>query len=168
MSSTVQVDYNLPERFDLTYAGSDGKMHRPVIIHRAPFGSMERFCGVLIEHFGGKFPTWLSPTQVAIATISEKHKEYGRMLEEKLHELGIRVDSDFSDATIGKKIKNLRKLKPPYTLILGDNEVENSQVSIRGLNNIQRNGINIEQFVSEILEEINSKNNGYNLTPEVN
>jgi len=163
---TVQVDYNLPERFDLQYAGSDGKMHRPVMIHRAPFGSMERFCGVLIEHFAGKFPTWLSPTQVAIATISEKHSGYGEMIAERLHVLGIRVDTDFSDATIGKKIKNLRKLKPPYTLIIGDEEVNNSQVSIRGLNNAQRNGIPLEQFISEIIEEINSKNKNYNLTPK--
>ncbi len=165
---TVQVDYNLPQRFNLNYAGADGKMHRPVMIHRAPFGSMERFCGVLIEHFAGKFPTWLSPTQVAIATISEKHTEYGKKLEQKLHALGVRVDCDFSDATIGKKIKNLRKLKPPYTLILGDEEVNNSQISIRGLNNIQRNGIKIEQFISELLEEINLKKIEYNLTGKEN
>ena len=163
---TVQVDYNLPERFDLQYAGADGNMHRPVMIHRAPFGSMERFCGVLIEHFAGKFPTWLSPTQVAIATISEKHSEYGNMIAEKLHSAGVRVDVDFSDSTIGKKIKNLRKLKPPYTLIIGDEEENNGQVSIRGLNNAQRNGIPIEQFVSELIEEINSKKQGYNLTPK--
>ena len=163
---TVQVDYNLPERFDLQYAGADGNMHRPVMIHRAPFGSMERFCGVLIEHFAGKFPTWLSPTQVAIATISEKHSEYGNMIAEKLHSVGVRVDVDFSDSTIGKKIKSLRKLKPPYTLIIGDEEENNGQVSIRGLNNAQRNGIPIEQFVSELIEEINSKKQGYNLTPK--
>lgn len=163
---TVQVDYNLPERFDLQYAGADGNMHRPVMIHRAPFGSMERFCGVLIEHFAGKFPTWLSPTQVAIATISEKHSEYGNMIAEKLHSAGVRVDVDFSDSTIGKKIKSLRKLKPPYTLIIGDEEENNGQVSIRGLNNAQRNGIPIEQFVSELIEEINSKKQGYNLTPK--
>ncbi|MBJ24419.1 MAG: threonine--tRNA ligase [Euryarchaeota archaeon] len=165
---TVQVDYNLPERFDLQYAGADGKLHRPVMIHRAPFGSMERFCGVLIEHFAGKFPTWLSPTQVAIATISEKHSEYAEQLANKLHSLGIRVDSDFSDSTIGKKIKNLRKLKPPYTLIIGDEEVKNNSISIRGLNNAQRNGIPINDFISEILDEINLKKVGFNLTPKDN
>ncbi|MED5486025.1 MAG: threonine--tRNA ligase, partial [Candidatus Thermoplasmatota archaeon] len=163
---TVQVDYNLPERFDLQYAGSDGEMHRPVMIHRAPFGSMERFCGVLIEHFAGKFPTWLSPTQVAIATISEKHSDYGNQIAEKLHSLWVRVDADFSDSTIGKKIKTLRKLKPPYTLIIGDEEINNNQVSIRGLNNAQRNGIGIDEFMSELLEEITSKKQGYNLTPK--
>ena len=88
------------------------------------------------------------------------------MIAERLHVLGIRVDTDFSDATIGKKIKNLRKLKPPYTLIIGDEEVNNSQVSIRGLNNAQRNGIPLEQFISEIIKEINSKNKNYNLTPK--
>jgi len=162
---TVQVDYNLPERFELKYAGADGEMHRPVMIHRAPFGSMERFCGVLIEHYAGKFPTWLSPTQVAIATISEKHGDYANSIAEKLHSLGVRVDSDFSDSTIGKKIRNLRKLRPPYTLIIGDEEVNNSQVSIRGLNNAQRNGISIDEFVNELLDEINSKKSDYNLTP---
>ncbi len=162
---TVQVDYNLPERFELHYAGADGEMHRPVMIHRAPFGSMERFCGVLIEHYAGKFPTWLSPTQVAIATISEKHAEYANAIAQKLHSAGIRVDTDFSDSTIGKKIRSLRKLKPPYTLIIGDEEVNNSQVSIRGLNNAQRNGIPVDEFLVELLDEINLKRLGYNLTP---
>ena len=127
---------------------------------------MERFCGVLIEHVAGKFPTWLSPTQVAIATISEKHSDYGNQIAEKLHSLGVRVDADFSDSTIGKKIKTLRKLKPPYTLIIGDEEINNNQVSIRGLNNAQRNGIGIDEFMSELLEEITSKKQGYNLTPK--
>ncbi|MEC7687604.1 MAG: threonine--tRNA ligase, partial [Candidatus Thermoplasmatota archaeon] len=98
---TVQVDYNLPERFDLTYTGSDGTKHRPVMIHRAPFGSMERFCGVLIEHFGGMFPTWLNPTQVQILTISEKHIHYAKQIKEKLSDIGVRVEMDTGDDTIG-------------------------------------------------------------------
>ena len=117
---TVQVDYNLPERFDLTYTGSDGEKHRPVMIHRAPFGSMERFCGVLIEHYGGMFPTWLSPTQVHILTISEKHIAYAEKINMKLSEQGIRVEMDTGDDTIGKKLRTHRAMRPAYLLILGD------------------------------------------------
>ena len=97
---TVQVDYNLPKRFDLWYKGSDGENHRPVMIHRAPFGSMERFCGVLIEHFAGKFPTWLSPTQVHILTISEKHKQYASEVAQKLKDAGVRVKIDDGDLSL--------------------------------------------------------------------
>ena len=104
---TVQVDYNLPERFDLKYKGSDGEFHRPVMIHRAPFGSMERFCGVLIEHFAGKFPTWLSPTQVHIVTISEKQADFAHELTTKMRNAGIRVEIDDSDATIGKRFEHI-------------------------------------------------------------
>ena len=116
---TVQVDYNLPERFELKYKGSDGEMHRPVMIHRAPFGSMERFCGVLIEHFAGKFPTWLSPTQIHILTISQKQVEYGREILSKLKQEGIRAEIDDGDNTIGKKIRMHRNFQPAYLIILG-------------------------------------------------
>ena len=163
---TVQVDYNLPERFDLNYAGADGNMHRPVMIHRAPFGSMERFVGVLIEHFAGKFPTWLSPYQVNVATISEKHIGYAQKLVTELENKGIRVHSDLSDATIGKKIRLLHKLKSPYSVIIGDSEVEKGTVSLRGRNNVQKNDIPAEKFVNSLLEEINSRASESNLTAE--
>jgi len=163
---TVQVDYNLPERFELTYAGSDGGLHRPVMIHRAPFGSMERFCGVLIEHYAGRFPTWLAPTQVAVATISERHEDYARAVTKALHAAGVRVDTDFSDATIGKKIRTLRKLKAPYMLILGDAEVEAGEVSLRGRNNVQRAGVLLDTFIEELSAEIASKDSECRLTPE--
>ena len=154
---TVQVDYNLPERFDLKYKGSDGEMHRPVMIHRAPFGSMERFCGVLIEHFAGKFPTWLAPTQVHILTISEKQVEYGRQIASDLRAAGIRADLDDGDHTIGKKIRMHRKFQPAYMLILGDDEVDNNTVSIRARNGDQRAGVAFNSFLEELLEEINNK-----------
>jgi len=163
---TVQVDYNLPERFNLSYAGADGSMHRPVMIHRAPFGSMERFVGVLIEHFAGKFPTWLSPYQVNVATISEKHIEYAKKLISKLEENGVRVHKDLSDATIGKKIRQLHKIKSPYSVIIGDSEVENGTVSLRGRNNVQKNDISLENFLKSLLDEINSKNPVCTLTTE--
>lgn len=154
---TVQVDYNLPERFDLNYKGSDGEMHRPVMIHRAPFGSMERFCGVLIEHFAGRFPTWLSPIQVHIITISEKQVEHARALKEKLEAVNIRVELDDSDATIGKKIRTHRKMQPAYMLIIGDDEVANDTVSIRARNGDQTQGTPTDDFIQALQAEINSK-----------
>ena len=154
---TVQVDYNLPERFDLSYKGSDGELHRPVMIHRAPFGSMERFCGVLIEHFAGRFPTWLSPTQCHILTISQKHTEYANFVAEKLKENGIRVEIDSGDDTIGKKIRTHRKLHPAYMVILGDGEAENNAVSLRGRNGDQIGDIPLDEFLNKLKDEINKK-----------
>lgn len=162
---TVQVDYNLPERFELQYKGSDGEMHRPVMIHRAPFGSMERFCGVLIEHFAGRFPTWLAPTQIHVLTISEKQVEYGQEITSKLKAAGIRAELDDGDDTIGKKIRMHRKFQPAYMLILGDDEANNNTVSIRARNGDQRAGVDFGTFVDELLEEINSKRATPTLVP---
>jgi threonyl-tRNA synthetase len=154
---TVQVDYNLPERFDLKYKGSDGEMHRPVMIHRAPFGSMERFCGVLIEHFGGRFPTWLTPTQCHIITISEKHKSYAYEVAEKLRSRHIRVAVDDGDDTIGKKIRTHRKLQPAYMVILGDGEMESRTVSLRARSGDQIADLPLEEFIESITNEIQQK-----------
>ena len=154
---TVQVDYNLPERFNLTYVGSDGKKHRPVMIHRAPFGSMERFCGVLIEHFNGMFPTWLSPTQVHILTISEKQKDYAEKIAHTLRELGIRIEVDSGDDTIGKKLRTHRKMRPAYLVILGDDEQHNETVSFIDPHREQYTDISLQEFISNITTEIDSK-----------
>jgi len=154
---TVQVDYNLPERFDLKYKGSDGEFHRPVMIHRAPFGSMERFCGVLIEHFAGKFPTWLSPTQVHIVTISEKQADFAHELTMKMRNAGIRVEIDDSDATIGKKIRTHRSLQPAYIVVIGEEEKATNTVSIRARSGIQESGIPIDDFIEKITDEIERK-----------
>ncbi len=156
---TVQVDYNLPERFNLSYTGSDGEKHRPVIIHRAPFGSMERFCGVLIEHFGGMFPTWLSPTQVHILTISEKQIDYANHIAQALRQLGVRIELDTSDDTIGKKLRTHRNMRPAYLMILGDEEQNNETVSFLDTNRKQVNGMPTDEFVSKIISEIKSKKN---------
>ena len=156
---TVQVDYNLPERFNLSYTGSDGEKHRPVIIHRAPFGSMERFCGVLIEHFGGMFPTWLSPTQVHILTISEKQIDYANHIAQALRQLGVRIELDTSDDTIGKKLRTHRNMRPAYLMILGDDEQNNETVSFLDTNRKQVNGIPTDDFVSKIISEIKLKKN---------
>ena len=154
---TVQVDYNLPERFDLTYKGSDGEMHRPVMIHRAPFGSMERFVGVLIEHFAGMFPTWLSPTQVHMLTISEKHAAYAAELAADLREAGVRVQVDDSDDTIGKKLRTHRKMRPAYLLILGEAEAEGRTVTYLGPDREEHKGVPFVDFRSALLEEISER-----------
>lgn len=162
---TVQVDYNLPERFDLWYKGSDGENHRPVMIHRAPFGSMERFCGVLIEHFAGKFPTWLSPTQVHILTISEKHKQYASEVAQQLMDQGVRVQIDDGDDTIGKKIRTHRKMRPAYLMILGDGEMNNNCVSLRSRTGDQVADVPLGQFIENIKQEIENKVTEPSLVP---
>ncbi|RNI26532.1 threonine--tRNA ligase [Rufibacter latericius] len=128
---TIQVDYNLPERFDLEYIGADNEKHRPVMIHRAPFGSLERFVAVLIEHCGGNFPLWLSPDQVAILPISEKYHEYAHQVNEQLAEQDIRGYIDTRDEKIGRKIRDAEVSKVPYMIIVGEKEQENEIVSVR-------------------------------------
>ncbi len=154
---TVQVDYNLPERFHLEYKGSDGEIHRPVMIHRAPFGSMERFCGVLIEHFAGKFPTWLTPTQCHIITIRGEHQAYAAQVADALRNVGIRVEVDDSDNNIMKKIRNHRKLQPAYMVILGDDETEHRTVSLRARNGDQVSDIPLDTFIKDLRNEIDEK-----------
>ena len=129
---TVQVDYVLPERFGLEYIAPDGAAHRPVMIHRAPFGSLERFCGVLIEHFAGAFPFWLAPVQARVLPIADRHHEYAKEVVEELRESGYRVESDLDNQKIGAKIAQAETQKIPYMLILGDKEIEANAVSLRG------------------------------------
>ena len=162
---TVQVDYNLPERFELEYKGSDGGVHRPVMIHRAPFGSMERFCGVLIEHFAGKFPTWLSPTQIHILTISEKHSEYANEVAQLLRDNDVRVEVDSGDDTIGKKIRSHRKMQPAYMVILGEGEIESRTVSLRARNGDQISGLGLDEFITSLKDEIDNKASEPSLVP---
>lgn len=128
---TVQVDYNLPERFDLTYVGSDNKPHRPIMIHRAPFGSLERFTGVLIEHFAGNFPTWLAPEQVRILTLGEDVIEYADGIYAKLKKAGVRVSMDDSAEKLGAKIRNAETAKVPHMFVVGRKEAESGAVAVR-------------------------------------
>jgi threonyl-tRNA synthetase len=155
---TVQVDYNLPERFDLTYIGSDNQPHRPVVIHRAPFGSMERFVGVLIEHFAGAFPTWLAPEQVRVLPISEKTAEYGREIEQMLLDAGVRVSLDPSDERIQAKIKVAADMRIPYLLIVGPRDAEQRAVSVRarGIRH-DLGAVSAERFVDSIGAEIRTR-----------
>jgi threonyl-tRNA synthetase len=154
---TVQVDYNLPVRFDLTYSGADNQPHRPVMIHRAPFGSMERFCGVLIEHFGGDFPVWLSPEQVRLVPVSEKTLGYGRALLDRLHSGGVRASLDEHSDKLGAKIRRAEVEKVPYTLVLGAKESEAGTVSVRSRARGDEGTEAFERFLARIQEEIRSR-----------
>jgi threonyl-tRNA synthetase len=129
--STVQFDWNLPARFDLEYIGEDGARHQPVMVHRALFGSVERFFGVLIEHYAGSFPMWLAPVQVGLVPISEKHLEYAEEVKKKLEAAGLRVELDTSNQKMNAKIRDFGLQKIPFILILGDKEAATDSVSVR-------------------------------------
>ena len=155
--STIQVDYNLPERFDLEYTGADNLKHRPVMIHRAPFGSMERFVAVLIEHTGGKFPLWLAPDQVVVMPISEKFNDYAQKLSDLLNNSDIRTVLDDRNEKIGRKIRDNELKKIPYLLIVGENEMNNNTVSVRRQGQGDMGTMSVEDFISKINEEVNSQ-----------
>lgn len=154
---TVQVDYVMPERFDLTYVGSDNDKHRPVIIHRAPFGSMERFTSILIEHFAGNFPVWLSPLQVKVLPISDDQNEYAQSCVKALKEIGIRVELDDRSEQIGAKIRDAETSKVPYMLITGAKEQENNTVSVRRHRKGDIGTFTFSDFLSTIKNEIETK-----------
>ncbi|MGJ8724672.1 MAG: threonine--tRNA ligase [Roseibacillus sp.] len=154
---TVQVDYNLPERFDLSYIGSDNKPHRPVMIHRAPFGSLERFTGLLIEHFEGKFPTWLSPEQVRVLPISQQFNDEAQKVVDKLAAIGVRVKLDGSGDKVGAKIRLARLDRVPYMLVLGAREIENNQVSVRHRDREDLGTQSVDDFVASIQKEISER-----------
>ena len=151
---TIQVDYNLPERFDLTYKGSDNELHRPVMIHRAPFGSMERFVAILLEHTGGNFPLWLMPKQVNILCVSEKYKNYALKVLNFLENHEIRALLDDRNETIGKKIRESEISKVPYMLILGEKEANNETVSLRKHQKGDIGSFAIEKVVNQLKKEI--------------
>lgn len=154
---TIQVDYNLPERFKLEYTGADNQKHRPVMIHRAPFGSMERFVAVLIEHTGGKFPLWLAPDQVVVMPISEKFNDYAQKLSDLLNNSDIRTVLDDRNEKIGRKIRDNELKKIPYLLIVGENEMNNNTVSVRRQGQGDMGTMSVEDFISKINEEVNSQ-----------
>jgi len=153
---TIQVDYNLPERFELTYKGSDDKMHRPVMIHRAPFGSMERFIAILLENTGGHFPLWLMPEQVIILSLSEKYEKYAKKVLDLLENHEIRAKLDDRNETIGKKIREAELQKYPFMLIIGEDEENNATVSVRKQGESGKSNISmkVEDFISLIEEEV--------------
>ena len=154
---TVQVDFLLPERFELEYTGEDGHKHRPVMIHRAPFGSMERFVGILIEHFNGAFPLWLAPVQAVIIPITDRHVEYANQVARELRGRGVRVDVDDSNNRMNAKIRDAQLQKVPYMLIVGDREAENGAVAVRTRDNEDRGAMPLHDFMTHATTLIATK-----------
>ena len=154
---TIQLDMNLPERFDLTYTGADGEKHRPVMIHRVVFGSLERFIGILTEHFAGAFPLWLAPVQVKIMTITDRADEAALALQKQLEDMDIRTEIDLRNEKIGFKIREAQMMKIPYMLVLGDKEVEEGIVAVRSRKNGDMGAMSPEALIAMLKEEIATK-----------
>ena len=155
---TIQLDMNLPERFQIEYVGEDGQKHRPIMIHRACFGSMERFIGILTEHYAGAFPTWMAPVQVKILPISEKHVEYAKELAKQMHRDYVRVEVDDRSEKIGYKIRQAQMAKVPYMLVVGDKEVEEGTVNVRKHGGDELGSVPFEEFFNSIKIEIKERN----------
>ena len=155
---TIQLDMNLPERFQIEYVGEDGQKHRPIMIHRACFGSMERFIGILTEHYAGAFPTWMAPVQVKILPISEKHVEYAKELAKQMHRDYVRVEVDDRSEKIGYKIRQAQMAKVPYMLVVGDKEVEDGTVNVRKHGGDELGSVPFEEFFNSIKIEIKERN----------
>ena len=154
---TIQLDMQLPERFELEYTGEDGLKHRPVMIHRVVFGSIERFIGILIEHFAGAFPTWLAPVQAMIIPITDRQHEYAKELEKKLAAAGIRVEADYRSEKMGYKIREAQLKKIPYMLVVGDKEMEDGTVAVRARKEEKGGTMTVDAFLAAIRAEIDSK-----------
>ena len=154
---TIQLDFQMPERFDMEYVGPDGEKHRPVMLHRTILGSIERFIGILIEHFAGAFPAWIAPVQVKLLTITERCDEWAREMADMLRAEGIRVEKDLRNQKIGFKIREAQLEKPPYMLIIGDKEVEERSVAVRSLKDGDLGVMQPEGFIARLLEEIRTK-----------
>jgi threonyl-tRNA synthetase len=152
---TIQLDFQLPQRFELSYIDKDGNKKTPIMVHRAIFGSFERFIGIITEHFAGSFPTWLAPVQVKILPISsDKHLDYAYGLKEKLEAEGLRVEVDERNEKIGYKIREAQMMKIPYMLVVGDKEIENNEVGVRSRKEADLGAMKVEDFVNKIKEEI--------------
>ena len=154
---TIQVDFNEPERFDVTFIGRDGSPHRVVMVHRTVLGSLERFMGCLIEHYAGAFPTWLAPVQVRILPIADRHLPYAEEVRDQLLAHKVRVEVDSRNEKVGYKIREAESQKIPYMLIIGDKEVEAHTVSVRAHRRGDLGGMGLDRFLSAILEEIEGK-----------
>ncbi len=156
---TIQLDFQMPERFDLTYVGADGEKHRPVMVHRTVFGSVERFIGILIEHYAGAFPTWLAPVQVKIMNITDSQSEYVNEIYKKLKAQGIRVEKDLRNEKIGYKIREAQLQKIPYMLVLGDKEMNEGVVTVRSRKDGDMGTMDLDQFIAKVKEENDKKIN---------
>lgn len=155
--TTVQFDFNLPERFDMKYVGEDGKQHQPYMVHRALLGSIERFFGVLLEHYAGAFPTWLAPVQVALVPVASTHEKYAKEVQEKLLEAGIRVEMMPAEETLGKRIRNAEKQRIPYMLVIGDKEKEGDSVAVRDYKTKEQKTLKFNSFLKAITQEVQER-----------
>ncbi|HET7236247.1 MAG TPA: threonine--tRNA ligase [Actinomycetota bacterium] len=155
--TTVQCDFGLPERFDMEYMGEDNQRHRPVMIHRAILGTLERFSAVLIEHYGGAFPLWLSPEQVRLVPVADRHAEHARGLAARLREVGLRPEVDESAETVGKKVRAAQLVKAPYVLVIGDKEVESGALTVRDREGTETGGVGFEAFTAALVEEARTR-----------
>jgi threonyl-tRNA synthetase len=155
--STIQFDFNEPERFDLSYIGEDGQPHRPYMVHRALLGSLERFFGVLIEHYAGAFPVWLSPVQAALIPIADRHVEFAQQTAEQLRKEGLRVMVDDRSERMNAKIRDAQNQKIPYMLVIGDKELENNQVALRLRNGDNPGPMEISAFIERAQDEVKKK-----------
>ncbi|AQS58961.1 threonine--tRNA ligase [Desulforamulus ferrireducens] len=154
---TIQLDFQMPEKFDLTYVGEDGQKHRPVMIHRVVFGSIERFIGILTEHFAGAFPVWLAPVQVRVMPITDKHHEYAKEVVQKMQELDIRVELDARNEKINYKIREAQTQKIPYMLVIGDREMEQGTVAVRQRGKGDIGAIQVDEFIKTVQDDIKNK-----------
>ncbi|HMC09481.1 MAG TPA: threonine--tRNA ligase, partial [Actinomycetota bacterium] len=152
--STLQVDFNLPERFDLTYVSADNERRRPWMIHRALFGSVERFFGVLVEHYAGAFPTWLAPVQAVVIPIADRHGDYAQDVAGRLREAGLRVEVDASAETLNNRIRKAQTSKVPYMLVVGDREAEAGAVAVRPRTGKERRGVPLAEFLADVTREV--------------
>ena len=155
--STVQFDFTLPRRFGLEYIAEDGKAHQPLMVHRALYGSVERFFGILLEHYAGAFPVWLAPIQAVVMPISERHVEYARQVKDQLYGAGIRVTLDDRNEKVNLKIREAQMQKVPYMLVVGDREAENGQVAVRNRKHGDQGAKPVAEFVAEVLRLVETK-----------
>jgi threonyl-tRNA synthetase len=155
--TTVQCDFGLPDRFEMEYVGEDNQRHRPVMIHRAILGSLERFTAVLIEHYAGAFPLWLSPEQVRLVPVADRHAEHARGLASRLHGAGLRPEVDESGETVGKKVRSAQVAKAPYVLVIGDREIESGELTVRDRDGTETKGVPFDAFVAALVEEAGTR-----------
>jgi threonyl-tRNA synthetase len=155
--TTIQFDFNLPHRFDLHYTAADGKFHRPMMVHRAIFGSIERFFGVLVEHYAGAFPLWLAPVQAAILPITDAQLEYCEQIKSKLQQSGLRVELDGRNEKVNQKIREAEHLKIPYMLVIGKKEVEKGNLSLRQHGKGDLGQLGLEEFISRARKEVEDR-----------
>jgi threonyl-tRNA synthetase len=161
--STIQCDFNLPERFGLEYIGADNSRHRPIMLHRALFGSVERFFGVLLEHYGGAFPAWLAPVQVRVLAVTSQHEEYAQSLVKRMRAEGFRVDTSEADEQLGKRIRSAKLERVPFVLVVGDDDVKNNTVGVNPRGGDVIRDVKVDAFIAQLHDETRTEATAGNL-----